>query len=569
MTSIQNDRHSSLREDDPWWKSAVVYHVYPRSFLDTNGDGLGDIRGIIEKLDYLATLGIDVLWFSPVYPSPQVDNGYDVSNYKDVDPRFGTLDDLDELIAKAREYGIRIMMDIPANHTSDIHPWFIESRSSKDNPKRDWYWWRPAREGMQPGTPGAEPTNGKNGAGTPIWTLDEATGEYYLHLFTNRQPDLNWENPEVRAAIHDVMRWWIDRGVYGFRLDVINHISKVLPLRDDNHLSDIIRGPRVHEFLQEAREEVAPGEERFLSVGEMPGVSVDEALIYTDPDEKAVDMVFKTEHLKVDRVEGKHDIHDLSLPTLKRVLAKWQQRLHGVGWNALYWNSHDHPRAVSRFGNDTEYRVESAKLLATVLHMMQGTPYIYQGEELGMTNYPFTRLDQFVDVESRQHIESVLAQPDNDEDQLLRKMARASRMNARTPMQWDDSNHAGFTTGEPWMPVNPNAGTVNAKHAVMDEGSVFHYYRKLIELRHELPIIVHGRFDLLLEEDERIFAYTRTMETEQLLVVANFGGDEIEVPLDDAETWAARDLLLGNYPDALNGNRLTLRPWEARVYHRN
>ncbi len=568
MTIPPNRKHPSLHNDDPWWKSAVVYQVYPRSFLDTNGDGIGDIRGIINKLDYLTELGIDVLWFSPVYSSPQVDNGYDIRDYKDVDPLFGTLSDLDELIEKARKRGIKIMMDIAANHTSDEHPWFRESRSSKDNPKRDWYWWRPAREGMAPGEPGAEPTNVRSEYGTPVWTLDDTTGEYFLHMFSNRQPDLNWENPEVRAAIYEMMRWWLDRGVEGFRLDVINHISKRLPLQDDLAPEDFISGPRMHEFLKEARREIAPGEERIVSVGEMPGVTVDEAKVYTDPNEKEIDMVFQISHLEADRGEGKHDLQELSLPKLKKAFAEWQKGLHGVGWNSLYWNSHDHPRIVSRFGNADEYRVESAKLLATVLHMMQGTPYIYQGEELGMTNYPWTSVDQFQDVESRQYADAAAAQPHYDEDELLRKLSRASRENARTPMQWDDSNNAGFTSGDPWRPVNPNAGTVNAKLALADEGSVFHFYRKLIELRHEMPIIVKGRFDLLLEEDTRIFAYTRTLENEQLLVVANFGDDEVAVPLDDTDDWAAEVMLIGNYPPANSGRGLVLRPWEARVYHR-
>lgn len=578
MTIFPDQRHKSLGEGDAWWKSAVVYQVYPRSFADSNGDGIGDVPGIISKLDYLAELGIDVLWVSPIFTSPQDDNGYDISDYQDVDPMFGTLADVDELIAQAHAQGIKIVMDLVVNHTSDEHPWFLESKSSKDNPKRDWYWWRPAKEGMTPGEHGAEPTNWRSFFSGSVWQFDETAGEYYLHLFSKKQPDLNWENPEVRAAVYEMMNWWLDRGIDGFRMDVINLISKYLPLKDGDMIgpdgyaegfSFVMNGPRIHEFLKEMHQEVFAGRDRMITVGEMPGVSTDDAVRYTDPDEQEVDMVFQFDHMMLDRGLDRYHIAQLDLRALKAVLAHWQTELHGVGWNSLYWNNHDQPRAVSRFGNDQTYRVESAKLLGTILHMLQGTPYIYQGEEFGMTNYPFTRLDQFQDIEARNYAASAARLPDYREDALIHALAESSRDNARTPVQWDDSMNAGFSTGVPWLAVNPNAGMINAKQAVADEDSVFHYYRRLIELRHELPIVVHGEFELLLEEDERIFAYTRTLDGEQLLVLGNFSDTEVALPLDDATDWSAQELVIGNYPVTESGPEVVLRPWETRVYHRH
>lgn len=577
MTIPPNSIHPSLSESDAWWKSAVVYQVYPRSFMDTNGDGIGDLPGIISKLDYLAQLGIDVLWLSPIFKSPQDDNGYDISDYQDIDPMFGTLADVDELIVEAHKRGIKIIMDLVVNHTSDEHPWFIESRSSKDNPKRDWYWWRPAREGKIAGEPSAEPTNWRSFFSGSVWELDEATNEYYLHLFSRKQPDLNWENPDVRAAVYEMMNWWLDRGVDGFRMDVINLISKVLPLQDADMVSDdgygpgfqfVMNGPRIHEFLKEMHQEVFEGREGLITVGEMPGVTTDEALRYTNPDEKEVDMVFQFDHMSIDQGLDKYHILDFDLRALKGSLAHWQSELQGVGWNSLYFNNHDQPRVVSRFGDDGEYRVESAKMLATVLHMLQGTPYIYQGEEFGMTNFPFTSLDQFQDIEARNYAVAAANAPEYNEEQLIKAMAHSSRDNARTPVQWDDSAHAGFTSGTPWLAVNPNAGTVNAKQAVADDESVFHYYRKLIELRHELPIVVHGRFDMLLEDHEQIFAFTRTLGDQQLLVLASFSEDEQTVEFNDVANWLDAEVLIGNYQAHESISGIVLRPWEARVYHR-
>lgn len=578
MTIFPNQRHASLSADDPWWKSAVVYQVYPRSFADTNGDGIGDVPGIIEKLDYLAELGIDVLWLSPIFTSPQDDNGYDISNYQDIDPMFGTLADVDRLIAAAHDRGIKIVMDLVVNHSSDEHPWFVESRSSTDNPKRDWYWWRPAREGTTAGEPGAEPTNWRSFFSGSVWELDETTGEYYLHLFSKKQPDLNWENPEVRAAVYEMMNWWLDRGVDGFRMDVINLLSKMLPMPESDMVGPdgyapgfqyFMNGPRIHEFLKEMYQEVFAGRDRMITVGETPGASTENARVYTNPAELELDMIFQFEHMSIDRGLDRYHILDLDLRALKASLAHWQYELQDVGWNSLYWNNHDQPRVVSRFGNDGEYRVESAKLLGAVLHMMQGTPYIYQGEEFGMTNYPFAALDQYQDIEVRNYAAVAATLPEYNEAELLKGLAESSRDHARTPVQWDNSPTAGFTTGEPWLPVNPNAGTVNASQAVADQDSVFHFYRKLIALRHELPIVVHGRFDLLLEEDEQVFAFTRTLGSEQLLVLANFGDEVIDVALEDASEWAAQPLLIGNYSVGTQTGDLTLRPWETRVYHRN
>ncbi len=486
-------------QPDDWWKSAVVYQVYPRSFADSNGDGIGDLRGIIGRLDHLAALGIDVLWLSPVYRSPQDDNGYDISDYEDIDPMFGTLADMDELIAQAHARGIRLVMDLVVNHTSDEHPWFTESRSSTDNPKRDWYWWRPARPGHEPGTPGAEPTNWGSFFSGPAWELDEATGEYYLHLFSRKQPDLNWENPEVRRAVHAMMRRWVERGVDGFRMDVINLVSK--DVAADGSLPDgvvhggslgdgspfFMNGPRIHEFLAEMHREVLAGRD-LITVGETPGASVADAVLYTDPARGEVDMVFTFEHMNLDSVPGgsKWDLAPLRLTELKANLTAWQEGLAEGGWNSLYWDNHDQPRIVSRWGDDGEHRVRSAKALATVLHLLRGTPYVYQGEELGMTNAHLTSLDQYQDIESLGWAREAAAAGVPDET-ILRALATKSRDNARTPVQWDASPQAGFTTGTPWLAVNPNHTEINAEAALADPDSVFHHYRRLIELRHTLP----------------------------------------------------------------------------------
>jgi oligo-1,6-glucosidase len=556
-----------------WWRKAVVYQVYPRSFADSNGDGVGDLPGLIGKLDYLATLGVDAVWVSPFYRSPQDDNGYDISDYRDVDPVFGTLADVDELIDGLHTRGMKLITDVVVNHTSDAHPWFTESRSSTSNPKRDWYWWRPARDGTQPGTPGAEPTNWKSFFAPSAWQLDDATGEYYLHLFSRRQPDLNWENPEVRAAVYDMLRWWLDRGVDGFRMDVINMISKRLPLQDGPPLAtgygdgsaSYIDGPRLHEFLRELHAEVITGRDKvLLTVGEMPGVTLAEAARFTDPASGEVDMVFQFEHVELDRVPGaKMTTRPLRLTDLKASLGRWQVGL-GAGWNSLYFGNHDQPRAVSRYGSDDPaHREASAKLLATVLHLHRGTPYVYQGEELGMTNYPFVSPADFRDIESLNYYQEAIA-AGQDAGQLLAGMRAMSRDNARTPMQWDAGEQAGFTTGTPWLPVNPNYRQINAAAQTGDPGSVFSYYRRLIALRHELPVVAHGDFTMLLPDDEQVYAFTRRLDGTELLVAANFSGTAA-TPVLPGE-WAAAELLLSNCSPVPGW--ATLPAWGACVLRR-
>jgi len=563
---------------EQWWKSAVVYQVYPRSFADADGDGTGDLRGIIGRLDYIAALGVDVVWLSPVYPSPMDDNGYDVSDYQNIDPLFGTLSDFDELVAKMHERGLKLMMDLVVNHTSDEHAWFEESRTSKYSAKRDWYWWRPARPGTTPGERGAEPNNWDSFFSGSAWTYDKDTQEYYLHLFSKKQPDLNWENPEVREHVYDMMRWWLDRGVDGFRMDVINFISKITDLPDrlvsqaevpgDGTPYDFSR-PRIHEFLHEMNKAVfAPADKALVIVGEMPGVTVDDAVLFTDPARCEVDMVFEFEHMGVDRGHDKWDIVPFALPSLKASLAHWQRGLAECGWNSLYWNNHDQPRVVTRFGDDGEFRVRSAKTLGTVLHMHRGTPYIYQGEELGMTNTVFEDIDDFRDIESINHFTEAtsLGEPSAD---VLEKLRFMSRDNARTPMQWDDTAHAGFTKGEPWIGVNPNYKVINADAQALDEDSMLWHYRRLIRLRHELPVVAHGNFTMLLEDDPCVYAFTRRLGDTELLVLGNFSSQQQHLDVPDVESWLASELLLGNvFREKYDDPPSHLAPWESRIYRR-
>ncbi|MCY1139853.1 alpha-glucosidase [Actinoplanes sp. Pm04-4] len=560
---------------DLWWKSAVVYQIYPRSFADADGDGMGDLRGIIDHLDHLSGLGVDVIWLSPIYPSPQDDNGYDISDYQNIEPVFGTLEIFDELLAGVHARGMKLIMDLVVNHSSDEHPWFLESRSSKDNPKRDWYWWQPAREGLEPGTPGAEPTNWGSVFGGSAWELDEKTGEYYLHLFSKKQPDLNWENPEVRSAVYEMMNWWLDRGIDGFRMDVINMISKVVPLPDGrltagslygDGSAGFINGPRLHEYLQEMHREVFAGRDAMLTVGEMPGVTVDEAKLFTDPERHEVDMVFQFDHVWADRGEDPWLLMPLQLTNLKAIFNRWQAGLAEVGWNSLYWNNHDQPRAVSRYGDDSaEYRVASAKMLGTVLHLHRGTPYIYQGEELGMTNYPFRAIDEFRDIEALGQYAQAVEQEGRTPEEVLTVLRARGRDNARTPMQWNASAHAGFTTGTPWLAVNPNYPEVNAEAAQADPDSVYHYYRKLADLRHTEPAVVDGDFTMLLPNHEQLYAYTRRLVNTELLVIGNFSGSEVHADLED--DWSGAELVLSNVATPPDG--WTLAPWQAVVYRRS
>jgi oligo-1,6-glucosidase len=564
------------RSDEAWWKSAVVYQIYPRSFADSNGDGIGDLPGIVGRLDYLEWLGVDVLWLSPVYPSPQDDAGYDISDYQDIDPVFGTLADFDALLEAVHERRLRLVMDLVVNHTSDEHPWFVESRAGLDSPKRDWYWWRPPRDGMAAGAPGAEPTNWGSAFSGPAWELDEASGEYFLHLFSRKQPDLNWESPAVRDAVYSMMRWWLDRGVDGFRMDVINLISKppglpdgpVSPARAPFAEPAFVNcGPRIHEFVQEMHREVFAGRDgRLLTVGEMPGVTVEQAQRFTDPARAELDMVFQFEHVDLDHGAGKWDAHPLRLADLKASFGRWQAGLAERGWNSLYWNNHDQPRVVSRYGDDGRWRVRAAKMLGTVLHLHRGTPYVYEGEELGMTNAPFARIEDFRDIESLNHYTEAVAHGERPEHVLdaLRKMGRD---NARTPMQWDASEHAGFTTGTPWIAVNPNHVEINAEAARADPDSVLHHYRRLIALRHTEPAVAHGDFTMRMGGDDAVYAFTRRLGDVELFVLGNFTG--AEAPTPEALGWADTELMLGNAPAPATAEAHgTLRPWEARVYRR-
>ena len=555
--------------DRKWWKESVVYQIYPRSFYDSNGDGIGDLNGITEKLDYLKELGVDVIWLSPVYQSPNDDNGYDISDYRAIMKEFGTMEDYDIMLDEAHKRGIRIVMDLVVNHTSDEHKWFIESRKSKDNPYRDYYIWRPAKDGK-------EPNNWGSCFSGSAWEYDNTTDMYFLHLFSRKQPDLNWDNPKVRREVYDMMNWWLDKGVDGFRMDVISLISKDQTFPDGEpgingyaSFNEPANGPHVHEYLQEMRREVLDGRET-LTVGECSGVTLDEAKKYARSDGKELNMVFQFEHMDVD-ADGTNKWSDkkMDLRDLKKILTKWQKGLDTIAWNSLFWENHDQPRSVSRFGNDGEYRELSAKMLATCLHMMQGTPYIYQGEELGMTNVPFEDISDFRDLDSINAWHELVGQGVFTEDEMMKYLRYKSRDNARTPFQWDDTENAGFTTGSPWIMVNPNYKEINAKDQLEREDSVFRYYQKLIRLRKEHEIIVYGSYDLVLPEDRELYVYTRTLKNEKLLVVCNFYGNTRIFALPGGWTKETSKLLIGNYGDLLyardNRNTVFIRPYEALV----
>ena len=548
-------------EKRAWWKEAVIYQIYPRSFADSNGDGIGDLNGITAHLDYLETLGIDVIWLSPVYKSPNDDNGYDISDYRDIMDDFGTMEDFDRLLAEAHRHHIRIVMDLVVNHTSDEHAWFIESRSSRENPYRDYYIWKEPKDGKEPNNWGAW-------FGGSAWELDEKTGMYYLHCFSRKQPDLNWENPKVRDEVFDMMNWWCEKGIDGFRMDVISMISKD-PSFPDGPVEDglygslapyVCNGPHVHEYLQEMNRRVLSHYD-LLTVGEAAGVTIEEAQKYANNDGTELGMVFQFEHVDLIRGPiGKWSDQKPKLRDFRRVMNKWQYELEGKAWNSLFLDNHDQPRVVSRFANDSEqYRVVSAKMIATCLHMLKGTPYVYQGEELGMTNAYFDRLEDYRDIESinafHQYVDSGLVTAED----MMRYLKEISRDNARTPMQWDDSPNAGFTTGTPWINVNPNYPKINARAAVADPDSVFHYYQELIRLRHTLPVIVYGKFEGLLEDSETIYAYRRLLDGQVLTVACNF--TDQEQACDLCEDPAATELI-SNYKTHKAG---TLQPYEARV----
>lgn len=549
-----------------WWKESVVYQIYPRSFCDSNGDGIGDLNGITGKLDYLKELGIDVIWLSPVYKSPNDDNGYDISDYQAIMDEFGTMEDFDRMLATAHEKGIKIMMDLVVNHTSDEHKWFIESRKSTDNPYRDYYIWRPAKED------GSLPNNWGSCFSGPAWEYDKTTDMYFLHLFSKKQPDLNWDNPAVRQDVFDMMNWWLKKGVDGFRMDVISLISKEPGLPDKEPgingyatFNVSANGPHVHEYLQEMRQKALNNADT-ITVGECSGVTLEEAKKYARSDEKELNMVFQFEHMDVDSDEkaGKWTTRKMDLRNLKKILTRWQKGLQDIAWNSLYWENHDQPRSVSRFGNDSdEYREISAKMLATCIHMMQGTPYVYQGEELGMTNCPFNTLDNFRDLESINAFHELTEQGKMTEEDMMAAIGYKGRDNARTPMQWDDSAYAGFSTANPWIMVNPNYTKINAKDQVNREDSVFKYYQKLIKLRHESELIVYGTYDLILDDDKDIYAYIRTLGDEKLIVYCNFSENTREVELP--KEFTNGKVLISNYIDAKVNHKITLRPYEAIV----
>ncbi len=532
-----------------WWKSAVAYQIYPKSFQDTTGSGVGDLQGIIKRLDYLQTLGIDVIWLSPVCASPQVDNGYDISDYRAIDPMFGSLEDMRQLIREGKKRGIGIMMDLVLNHSSDQHPWFLQAKTSRDNPCHDYYVWRD-------GTPDAFPNDMQAAFGGPAWEWVPEVGQYYFHQFAPQQPDLNWENPALRREIYDMILWWMEQGVEGFRLDVIDQIAKEPDRKITNN------GPRLHEFLRELSAETFQ-KGCLITVGEAWGADIPRAKLYSAPDGSELSMVFQFEQMVLDQQPGKDkwDLAPLPFVKMKQSYARWQQGLHGCGWNSLFLNNHDLPRIVSRWGDDGKYRVQSAKLLATMLHGMQGTPYIYQGEELGMTNVKLP-LEQYQDVEIHNMYRKRLAEG-YPEEEILRSIYAKGRDNARTPMQWNDEANAGFTTGKPWLPVNPNYTQINAQAALQDPDSVFWYYKKLVELRKSYAVFAQGDFTLLEENHPHLFVYQRCTEKEQILVVCNFAAEE--VPWERPDEWKEAKALIANYPQPAQG---VLRPWEAVILYR-
>ena len=547
-----------------WWKECVVYQIYPRSFKDSNGDGIGDLKGIIEKLDYLNYLGIDVIWLSPVYKSPNDDNGYDISDYQNIMDEFGTMKDFDELLRECHKRNIKIMMDLVVNHTSDEHSWFMESKKSKNNEYRDYYVWK---EGIN----GQPPNNWGSVFSGPAWQYDEETQMYYLHLFSKKQPDLNWENPKLRNEIYSMMKWWLDKGVDGFRMDVINFISKDqnFPNGENGDFGPYaMNGPRIHEFLKEMKQMVLK-EKDLITVGEMPGVTVEQGNLYTGKDRDELNMVFQFEHMDIGNGEfGKWHKNSFKLTELKRIMTKWQKGLENNGWNSLYWNNHDQPRVVSRFGDDKKYWNKSAKMLATCLHMMQGTPYIYQGEEIGMTNVAFEKLSDYKDIEILNAYEDLVVKKGRSHEEMMQGIYDRGRDNARTPMQWNDSKNGGFTLGTPWIKVNPNYKSINVEEEINNEDSILNYYKKLIKIRKDNEIVVYGKYDLLLEESEEIYSYMRTLNNERLLVICSFSKEETTFNLPSEVEYNSKKLLIGNYDVCIDEQleNIKLRPYECRVY---
>ena len=551
-----------------WWKESVVYQIYPKSFKDSNGDGVGDIRGIIQKLDYLKELGVNVLWISPMLESPQDDNGYDISDYRRIYKEYGTMEDYEELLSEAHKRDIRILMDLVVNHTSDEHNWFVESRKSKDNPYRDYYIWKDPVNGK-------EPNNWGGAFGGSAWEYDPQTHMYYLHLFSKKQPDLNWENEKVRQEVYDMMTFWCEKGIDGFRMDVISMISKDQTFPDGEMNNSLygdfgpycVHGPRVHEFLQEMNREVLSRYD-IMTVGETSGVTIEEAQKYAGEAGKELNMAFQFEHVDNGSGDyGKWTTEKYDFKEFKRIMIKWQEELQGKAWNSLFLGNHDQPRSVSRFGNDNPaYRETSAKMLATCLHMMQGTPYVYQGEELGMTNVYFDKLEDYRDIESINFFTELTEAGLMTPEYMMKCLMLRSRDNARTPMQWDDSEQAGFTDGESWIKVNPNYKEINAAQQLEDPNSIFYYYQKLIRLRKEKDIIVYGGFEPLYRDNEQIFAYIRRLEQEKLLTVCNFSDKnaEMEIP----EEFKGAECLITNLDRTVFEGKTVLKPYEAFVLYK-
>ncbi|MED4400450.1 glycoside hydrolase family 13 protein [Metabacillus fastidiosus] len=550
-----------------WWKEAVVYQIYPRSFMDSNGDGIGDLKGIMLKLDYLKNLGVDVIWLSPIYQSPNDDNGYDISDYKKIMNEFGTMEDFDLLLQEIHSRGMKLVMDLVVNHSSDEHNWFIESCKSKDNRYRDYYYWRPSNNGR-------EPNNWTSVFSGSAWQYDEKTDEYYLHIFSKKQPDLNWENDELRKEIYEMMTWWLEKGVDGFRLDVINFISKVddLPSVPGGKKYDwggefFMNGPRVHEYLREMNEKVLAKYD-VMTVGECPGAEIEDAIRYGNKEGTALNMIFTFEHMDVDSgTGGKWDIIPFKLTSFKKIMTKWQKGLEGKSWNSLYLNNHDQPRAVSRFGDDCKYRIESAKMLAVCLHMMQGTPYIYQGEEIGMTNIEL-ELEDYNDLEIHNMYREKVIEGGENHDKVMNLIYKKGRDNARTPMQWDESMNSGFTNDVPWIKVNPNYKEINVKQSLADPNSIYYFYQKLIKLRKKYEVIIYGNYKLILENDEQIYAYTRELKGDNLLVITNFSRENALFHMPYELQTVKKELLISNYDKVEKEQEqfILLRPYEARVY---
>lgn len=533
-----------------WWHKSVVYQIYPRSFYDSNGDGIGDLRGIIQKLDYIANLGVDVIWLCPIFKSPNDDNGYDISDYRSIMPEFGTMEDLEELIREANERNIKILLDLVPNHTSDEHAWFVEARKSRDNEYRDYYIWRDPVDGH-------EPNDLKSIFSGSAWEYDEVTGQYYLHMFSKKQPDLNWENPRVRNEMYDIMNFWLDKGIAGFRIDVIEMIGK----KPDEKITT--NGPRLHEYIREMNQRTF-GKKELLTVGECWDADPEIAKIYTNPDGSELSMIFQFEHFILDQVQGKEkwDLRPLNLLELKKVLSKWQTALKDSGWIGLCLNNHDLPRIVSRWGNDGVYREVCAKMFATLLYGMWGTPFIYQGEELGMTNVKFPSIDYYKDVETINLYHDRLAKGYSEEE-IMNSIYAKGRDNARTPMQWSDDINGGFTTGRPWIGVNPNYTTINAMSQINDSNSIYNYYKKIIAIRKQKDVLIYGEYQLILEDDENIFAYLRKLDNDMILVICNFTDKPVEYQLPKELDSLKKELLIGNYPDIFEA---CLQPYEARMY---